>query len=124
MPAPHIVIQQVLLIGRFFHYALLTFVYARIQAISQLAVAVHAKRLDLRNKDAVRPPAAIRGSHGNSDYNLRWRYRETVVGGSSEYLEAVLQSHRRQRLRLQHRIHPCARKCTPDPVHSDAKVFL
>ena len=98
MPAPHIVIQHVLLIGRFFHYALLTFVYARIQAISQLAVAVHAISLDLRNKDAVRPPAAIRGSHGNSDYNLRWRYRETVVGGSSEYLEAVLQSHRRQRI--------------------------
>jgi hypothetical protein len=54
MPAPHIVIQHVLLIC--FHYALLTFVYARIQAISQLAVAVHAKRLNLRNKDAVRPP--------------------------------------------------------------------
>jgi hypothetical protein len=124
MPALYIAIQQLLLIARFFHCALLTSVYARIQAISQLAVALHTKRPNLRNNDAVRFPQQLEGGMEIRTTIFAGVRRESVVGGSAEYLEAMLQSHRRQRIAAAASDPSMCSKIHNGPLHSDAKAFL
>jgi hypothetical protein len=50
--------------------------------------------------------------------------RESVAGGSAEHLEAVLQSHRRQRIAASASDPSMCLKIHTDPLHSDAKAFL
>jgi hypothetical protein len=50
--------------------------------------------------------------------------RESVAGGSSESLEAVLQSHRRQRIAAAASHPSMCSKMHTDPLHSDAKAFF